>query len=842
MYDLPVTRHATAEPCSSGASVRVVMSVGWLLALTLIGGCNEELLLVVDLRTDFQPGLEFSAVRTEVIRPADTPGGLETRRSAETPASASDDFVSGQRVGEFLLSAVGDRIVRTSLLDSSGAVVIARDTRVNITESLGLTVLITRSCRGVMCPGATDDARATQCLGGSCVRPECSVENPAACGNVECGTDTECAPSVECVDGRCSGGYCLQVPQPGRCAPSDFCDVARGCVEIPTGVDGGLDGGVGGDAGPCVPEAEICNERDDNCDGTVDEGFDLTSDVDHCGSCGTVCGGANATPSCVSGVCALACDVGWADCNGDVSDGCEASLASGATCGTCATACVEPTPLCVLSGVDYACASTCPPDSPTLCDASCVDLDTSLAHCGGCGVPCAPADATASCAGGTCAIATCDAGRADCNGDVADGCETDLSSSTSCGDCGVTCGAAAPYCVSSGGRWSCTSGCTDGVRGGDETDADCGGAVCPACGVGSRCGADTDCAGSLRCSGGVCTACGECEPGTMESGGCGMCGSRSRTCNASCVWNSWSVCSGEGTCAPGATDTQACGNCGSQTRTCNDACAWGGFGACSGEGVCAPGATDTQACGNCGTQSRGCNSSCTWDGFGACSGEGVCSPGSTTSSGCPGPCMEMSCNSSCAWDNVCDGCSSACTSSYSECGVSCTTAGYYPRTTFCSTSCGGSCFSSPDNRVRCERSCGSSFTSCGTVCPAGYYAASLACSTNCTASSSCISQPDNQALCRRVTGSSFTACGTTCPAGYYVASLACSTSCTASSSCISQPDNQALCRQVSGSSFNVCGSSCPAGYRISSSFCTTSCTSASSCISRPDNAVRCTRI
>ena len=29
--------------------------------------------------------------------------------------------------------------------------------------------------------------------------------------------------------------------------------------------------------------------------------------------------------------------------------------------------------------------------------------------------------------------------------------------------------------------------CTDGVQNGDETDVDCGGTACPACGVGQRC-------------------------------------------------------------------------------------------------------------------------------------------------------------------------------------------------------------------------------------------------------------------------------------------------------------------------------------------------------------------
>jgi hypothetical protein len=45
--------------------------------------------------------------------------------------------------------------------------------------------------------------------------------------------------------------------------------------------------------------------------------------------------------------------------------------------------------------------------------------------------------------------------------------------------------------------------CNDGVRDGDETDIDCGGAVCPACGLGGSCMVDGDCA-SNGCANGAC--------------------------------------------------------------------------------------------------------------------------------------------------------------------------------------------------------------------------------------------------------------------------------------------------------------------------------------------------
>lgn len=46
--------------------------------------------------------------------------------------------------------------------------------------------------------------------------------------------------------------------------------------------------------------AELCNSLDDDCDGMVDNGFDLQTDVNNCGSCGNVC---SAGQVCSSGVC-----------------------------------------------------------------------------------------------------------------------------------------------------------------------------------------------------------------------------------------------------------------------------------------------------------------------------------------------------------------------------------------------------------------------------------------------------------------------------------------------------------------------------------------------------------
>ena len=86
--------------------------------------------------------------------------------------------------------------------------------------------------------------------------------------------------------------------------------------------DGGVDdGGGGGDARPpadampdaCVAFVETCNEADDDCDGMVDEDFNLDADPANCGSCGARCQEPNTAGTCSAGQCSYACLPGYDD-------------------------------------------------------------------------------------------------------------------------------------------------------------------------------------------------------------------------------------------------------------------------------------------------------------------------------------------------------------------------------------------------------------------------------------------------------------------------------------------------------------------------------------------------
>src|SRR5262249_10269282 len=99
------------------------------------------------------------------------------------------------------------------------------------------------------------------------------------------------------------------------------------------------------------------------------------------------------------------------------------------------------------------------PDSDACSNGACGcgDVSSDPKNCGACGHDCTavpridtPGDV--KCSASKCVIAgsACAAGYADCNGDPADGCETDLSKPEHCGSCTTTCAAGTPLCTPNG--------------------------------------------------------------------------------------------------------------------------------------------------------------------------------------------------------------------------------------------------------------------------------------------------------------------------------------------------------------------------------------------------------
>lgn len=209
------------------------------------------------------------------------------------------------------------------------------------------------------------------------------------------------------------------------------------------GVDASRDAGrdVGFDA--CMPQLELCNGRDEDCDGAVDEGFDEIADTceggidDDCD--GRVDEGAPETCDTEDNDCdgiideELAgtlevCDTLDQDCDGIVDEGLEG------TTETC-------------DGVDQDCDG--------ITDEG-FDLASDPTHCGRCDVVCSFMNGAGSCISGTCVLESCVGTFANCDGRIDNGCEVDTNRSTSnCGTCSNECGPPTRECCSG----VCSRGC-----------------------------------------------------------------------------------------------------------------------------------------------------------------------------------------------------------------------------------------------------------------------------------------------------------------------------------------------------------------------------------------------
>src|SRR4029077_15151212 len=100
------------------------------------------------------------------------------------------------------------------------------------------------------------------------------------------------------------------------------------------------DGPFAEGGGPGTPDAAGTESGDGGCGLACDGGCFSIDDVSHCGACGNDCSAlphvVAGTTSCASSKCSFApsaCSPGWADCNGDPSDGCETDLTTAAHCG-----------------------------------------------------------------------------------------------------------------------------------------------------------------------------------------------------------------------------------------------------------------------------------------------------------------------------------------------------------------------------------------------------------------------------------------------------------------------------------------------------------------------------
>ncbi len=415
-------------------------------------------------------------------------------------------------------------------------------------------------CR-VRCEGATPLCGGARGCVSSCMSGEAMCGS--ICANVQssvlhCGMcGRECAEFANgtraCMAGRCTG-TCSAGFADCDGAAANGCEVALGtdvnhCGACRNACTAGANAAPQCRAGRCEI---VCDPGFEDCDGNAANGCeaDLRNSNDHCGRCTQRCvGAANQSAMCAMGSCSIACRPGFADCDMNAANGCEASLSSPATCGSCTNNCGAR--MCS-AGM---CTMSCSGATPTNCAGSCVDTQSNPSHCGACGAACpVRPNSTPTCGGGRCSFA-CNPGWSDCNGDPLDGCETRIENNVlACGSCATACSDFAntqPSCSGGMCSYACTAGFGDCNRmqpDGCEENFSTSVAHCGRCG--NECGPYAN--ATPVCSAGACSL--VCNAGFENADGILSNGCERATCpmeGTVCMMTACRVfrlvCAGDGT-------------------------------------------------------------------------------------------------------------------------------------------------------------------------------------------------------------------------------------------------------------------------------------------------------
>ncbi len=460
-----------------------------------------------------------------------------------------------------------------------------------------------------VCRGDCDDQDATIFPGAyeSCdnVDNDCDGIVDEGCGGLPCSADSDCAAGELCWDGICVA----------RCAANADCAAGQVCVNGICQV-------------ACIPESEICDGRDNDCDGQVDEGFDLMSDPNNCGGCGMVCAAGEA---CENGMCTGECQSD-SDCPGGICDGgrcvytCPDQDGDGygeGYCGDCddADPTIHPGAPEVCDDIDNDCDGQVDEGCQIYCRSDAECAAGQICYNGVCVLPCSSdSDCAAGelCENGLCVSGCspmqeiCDGIDNDCDGQIDEGFNF-ASDPQNCGGCGMVCAAGE----------SCLDGvCTGGQACSDDRDCDDGNpgtsdyCVAGICVHQNQCSTDSDCPAGMMCVEGACTY----DPcPDMDGDGYTTCDADCDDADAAVFPGASEACDGRDNDCDGQVD-EGC----EQSCQSNSDCAAGQV-CCAG--LCADIGSDPANCGGCG-MSCAAGEAC-YDGvcYAACTTDADCDDG-----------------------------------------------------------------------------------------------------------------------------------------------------------------------------------------------------------------------